>query len=86
MRLIFKRGIPVNSNGPTMVSSIYNAAAEMKLNKPKKHVQASKRVITTDYKYPMDTLRSHVIDDQQKWDSTLSLRKSDYLKYNILNA
>ena len=37
-------------------------------------------------KYPMDTLRSHVIDDQQKWDSTLSLHKSDYLKYNILNA
>ena len=31
----------------------------------------------------MDTLRSHVIDDQEKWDSTLSLHKSDYLKYNI---
>ena len=31
-------------------------------------------------------LHSHMIDDQEKWDSTLSLHKSDYLKYNILDA
>ena len=50
MRLIFKRGRPVSSNGPTMAWSIcYSAAAEMKLNKPKKRVQASKRVSTTDF-------------------------------------
>ena len=49
MRLLFKRGKPVNSNGLTMAWSIcYSAAAEMKLNKPKKRVQASKRVSTTD--------------------------------------
>ena len=49
MRLIFKRGRPVNSTGLTMAWSIcYSAAAEMKLNKPKKRVQASKRVSTTD--------------------------------------
>ena len=45
-------------------SICYSAAAEMKLNKPKKHVQASKRVSTTDCN--KDALRSHVIDDQQK--------------------
>ena len=45
MRVIFKRGRQVNSNGLTMVWSIcYSAAAEIKLNKPKKRVQASKRV------------------------------------------
>ena len=45
MRLIFKCGRPVNSNGLTMAWSIcYSAAAEIKLNKPKKRVQASKRV------------------------------------------
>ena len=50
MRLIFKRGRPVNSTGLTMAWSIcYSAAAEMKLNKPKKRVQASKRVSTTDF-------------------------------------
>ena len=39
----------VNSDGLTMAWSIcYSAAAEMKLNKPKKRVQASKRVSTTD--------------------------------------
>ena len=49
MRLIFKRGRLVNSNGPTMAWSIcYSAAAEVKLNKSKKRVQASKRVSTTD--------------------------------------
>ena len=49
MRLIFKRGRPVSSNGPTIAWSIcYSAAAEMKLNEPKKRVQASKRVSTTD--------------------------------------
>ena len=51
MRLLFKRGKPVNSNGLTMAWSIcYSAAAGMKLNsnKPKKRVQASKRVSTTD--------------------------------------
>ena len=49
MRLIFKRGRLVNSNGLTMAWSIcYSAAAEMKVNKPKKHVQANKRVSTTD--------------------------------------
>ena len=49
MRLLFKRGKPVNSNGLTMAWSIcYSAAAEMKLNKPKKRVQASKRVSITD--------------------------------------
>ena len=47
MRLLHGRS--VNSNGLTMARSIcYNAAAEMKLNKPKKRVQASKRVSTTD--------------------------------------
>ena len=50
MRLIFKRGRPVNSTGLTMAWSIcYSAAAEMKLNKPKKRVQASKRVSTTGF-------------------------------------
>ena len=50
MRLIFKRGRPVNSTGLTMAWSIcYSAAAETKLNKPKKRVQASKRVSNTDY-------------------------------------
>ena len=49
MRLTFKRGRPVNSTGLTMAWSIcYSAAAEIKLNKPKKRVQASKRVSTTD--------------------------------------
>ena len=49
MRLIFKRGRPPNSNGLTMAWSIcYSAAAEMKLNKPKKRVQVRKRVHTTD--------------------------------------
>ena len=49
MRLIFKHGRSVNSNGLTMAWRIYySAAAKMKLNKPKKHVQASKRVSTTD--------------------------------------
>ena len=49
MRLLFKRGKPVNSNGLTMAWSIcYSAAAGMKLNKPKKRVQASKRVSTID--------------------------------------
>ena len=49
MRLIFKCGRSVNLNGLTIAWSIcYSAAAEMKLNKPKKHVQASKRVSTTD--------------------------------------
>ena len=49
MCLIFKRGRPVNSNGLAMAWSIcYSASAEMKLNKPKKRVQASKRVSTTD--------------------------------------
>ena len=49
MCLLFKRGKPVNSNGLTMAWSIcYSAAAGMKLNKPKKRVQASKRVSTTD--------------------------------------
>ena len=49
MRLLFKRGKPVNSNGLTMAWSVcYSAAAGMKLNKPKKRVQASKRVSTTD--------------------------------------
>ena len=49
MRLLLKRGKPVNSNGLTMAWSIcYSAAAGMKLNKPKKRVQASKRVSTTD--------------------------------------
>ena len=44
MRLIFKRGRSVNSNGLTMAWSIcYSAAAEMKLNKPKKHVHAGKQ-------------------------------------------
>ena len=71
MHLIFKRGRPLNSTGLTMAWDIcYSAVAEMKLNKPKKRVQARKRVSTTDcnkvsngYSY---TLRSHVIDDQQK--------------------
>ena len=50
MRLIFKRGRLVNSNGLTMVWSIcYSAAAEMELNKPKKREQASKRVSTPDF-------------------------------------
>ena len=50
MRLIFKLGRPVNSNGLTMAQSIcYSAAAEMKLNKPKKRIQASKIVSTTDF-------------------------------------
>ena len=69
MRLIFKRGRPVNSTRLTMAWSIcYSAAAEMKLNKPKKRVQASKRVSTILIliKHPMDTLRSNVIDDQEK--------------------
>ena len=49
MRLVFKRRRPVNSNGLTMAWSIcYSEAAEMKLNKPKKCIQASKRVSTTD--------------------------------------
>ena len=49
MRLLFKRGKPVNSNGLTRAWSIYySAAAGMKLNKPKKCIQASKRVSTTD--------------------------------------
>ena len=49
MRLLLKRGQPVNSNGLTMAWSIcYSAAAGVKLNKPKKRVQASKRVSTTD--------------------------------------
>ena len=49
MRLVFKRGRPVNSNGLTMAWRIcYSEAAEMKLNKPKKRIQASKRVSTTD--------------------------------------
>ena len=49
MRLIFKHRRPVNSNGLTMVWSIcYSAVAEMKLNKPKRCVDASKRVSTTD--------------------------------------
>ena len=49
MRLIFKRGRSVNSNGLTMAWTIcYSAAAKMKLNKSKKHIQASKRVSTTD--------------------------------------
>ena len=50
MRLIFKRGRPVNSTGLTIAWSIYyGVTAEMKLNKPKKRVQASKRVSTTDF-------------------------------------
>ena len=50
MRLIFKRGRPVNSTGLTMAWSIcYSAAAEIKPNKRKKRVQASKRVSTTDF-------------------------------------
>ena len=50
MSLIFKRRRPVNSNGLTMAwSTCYSAAAEVKLNKPKKHVQASERVSTTDF-------------------------------------
>ena len=49
MRLPFKRGRPLNLNGLTMAWSIcYSAAAEMKLSKLKKRVQASKRVSTTD--------------------------------------
>ena len=49
MHLIFKCETPVNSYGLTMAWSIcYSAAVEMKLNKPKKHVQISKRVSTTD--------------------------------------
>ena len=49
MHLIFKCGTPVNSYGLTMAWSIcYSTAAEMKLNQPKKRVQASKRVSTTD--------------------------------------
>ena len=50
MRLIFKRGRPVSSNGPTMAWSIcYSAAAEMKLNKPKNvYRQAKESVPATD--------------------------------------
>ena len=49
MRLLFKHGKLVNSNGLIMTWSIcYSAAAGMKLNKPKKRVQANKRVSTTD--------------------------------------
>ena len=49
MRLVFKRGRPVNWNGLTMACSIcYSEAAEMKLSKPKKRIQASKRLSTTD--------------------------------------
>ena len=56
MRLIFKRGRPVSFNGLTMAWSIcYSAAAEMKLNKPNKRVQGSKRVLLIVIKYPMDT-------------------------------
>ena len=68
MRLIFKHGRPVNSTELTMAWSIcYNAAAEMKLNKPKNvYRQAKESVLLIVIKYPMDTLRSHVIDDQQK--------------------
>ena len=65
MRLIFKRGRPVNLNGLTIAWSIcYSAAADTKLNKQNKHVQASKRVSTTDFN-KVYTLRSHVIDDEQ---------------------
>ena len=65
MRLIFKRGRPVNSTGLTMAWSIcYSAAAEMKLNKTKKSAKES--VLLVLIKYPMDTLRSHMIDDQEK--------------------
>ena len=49
MRLIFKRGRSVNSNGLTMAWSIcYSAAAEMKLNKSKKRTCRQARVSTTD--------------------------------------
>ena len=65
MRVIFKRGRPVNSTGLTMAWSIcYSAVAEMKLNKTKKRTKGS--VLLVLIKYPMDTLRSHVIDDQEK--------------------
>ena len=67
MRVLFKHGRPVNSNGLTMAWSIYcSAAAEMKLNKPKQRIQASKRVSTIDCNEVSNTLCSHVIDDQQK--------------------
>ena len=91
MCLIFKCRRSVNSNGLTMTWGIcYSAAAEMKLNKPKKCVQESKRVSTTDFNkvsngYVTDW-RSHMIYDQQMWDSTLLLHKSDYLKCNVLNT
>ena len=68
MRLIFKRGIPVNSTGLTMAWSIcYSAAAEMKLkNQRNVYRQAKESVLLVLIKYPMDTLRSHVINDQEK--------------------
>ena len=50
MRLIFKHGRPANPSGLTMAWSMcYSAAAEMKLNKPKKREQANKRISTTDF-------------------------------------
>ena len=68
-------------------SICYSAAAEMKLNNQRNaYSQAKESVLPIVIKYPMDMLRSQVIDDQQKWDATLPLYKSDYLKYNILNA
>ena len=67
MRVLFKHRRPVNSNRLTMAWSIcYSAAAEMKLNKPKQPIQASKRVSTIDCNKVSNMLRSHVIDDQQK--------------------
>ena len=57
----------------------YSAAAEMELNKLKKREQANKRVSTTNFdKVSNGNVRfSRDHNDQQKWDSTLSLHKSE---------
>ena len=48
-------------------SICYSVEAEMKLtNQRNAYRQAKESVLLIVMKYPMDTLRSHVIDNQQK--------------------
>ena len=66
MRLIFKHRRPANPSGLTMAWSIcYSAAAEMEVSRNANR-ETKESVLLIIIKYPMETLGSHVIDDQQK--------------------
>ena len=88
MRLIFKRGRPINSNGLTMAWSIcYTEPAEMKLNKPKKRLQAGKGVSTSDF----NKVSNGYVTFSRDWRSAevrfyVTITQEWLFEYNILNA